>query len=558
MNAYGVPNEAPFQRVHVMVVGGGTVGLAAAAFLAEHGVRPLVVERHGGPNVHPRATGLAIRTVEILRELGAEQALNELAVDLSGAFGKTSARTIRDLDAAELPVHRATRQAMTDEASAISPSRLRGTCAQDRLDTVLLDQVTRRGVEVRYGTELIALHQNPDHVTGTLRGPAGETTVETRYLVATDGAGSTVRRLLGIRVSGPGPLGEELLNILFEADLASLLGERRFAVCQITHPDAPGLVVAIDGERRWVFHTSAAAPDAGPEECRALVRTALGDPNVEVQVVSSLRWRPQSQLADRFRHGRVFLAGDAAHTISALGAFGMNTGVADAHNLAWKLAHVLQGRAGAPLLDTYEQERRPVAATTVQQALLRLSHPDLHWDNGPGSAGRRAAVGMLNAPVVTLGYRYASTAVRGTQPILPSTEDTAANLDGSPGTRVPHVWLTSARSSDRLSTLDLVAGRWTLLAGPGGETTPTECAGPVGTTWPEASVEAARRAGTELACYRVGVDPTDPGGRFPAAAGIYPDGALMVRPDGFVAWRSPTAAGAPDLPAVLADLIGRG
>ncbi|WP_074309758.1 FAD-dependent oxidoreductase [Singulisphaera sp. GP187] len=552
------------EQVDVLVVGGGTVGLAAAAFLAKHRVRPLVAERHAGPNVHPRATGVAIRTVEMLRELGAEQALNELAVDLSGAFGKTSARTVRDLDPAELPAHRAVRRAMTEEAGAISPSRLRGTCAQDRLDTVLLDQVTRRGVEVRYGTELLALHQAPDHVTGTLRGPAGEGKVEARYVVAADGAGSTVRRLLGIPVSGPGPLGDELANILFEADLAPLLGDRRFALCQITHPDAPGLVVAIDGERRWVFHTSAAAPDAGPEECRVLVRTALGDPDVDVKVVSTLRWRPQSRLADRFRDGRVFLAGDAAHTISALGAFGMNTGVADAHNLAWKLAHVLQGRAGAPLLDTYEQERRPVAATTVDQALLRLSHPDLHWDRGPGTASRRAAVGMLNAPVVILGYRYTSTAVRGTQPVLPSTEDIAANLDGSPGTRVPHVWLTKDRpttedgQADRLSTLDLVAGRWTLLAGPDGETTPAGGAGPAGTTWPEAGAEAARRAGTELACYRVGVDVEDPEGRFPAAAGISPDGALLVRPDGFVGWRSPTAAGAPDLPAVLANLIGCG
>jgi 2-polyprenyl-6-methoxyphenol hydroxylase-like FAD-dependent oxidoreductase len=153
---------------------------------------------------------------------------------------------------------------MTEEAGAISPSRLRGTCAQDRLDTVLLDQVTRRGVEVRYGTELLALHQHPDHVTGTLRGPAGEVTVEAGYVVAADGADSTVRRLLGIPVSGPGPLGDELVNILFEADLAPLLGDRRFALCQITHPDAPGLVVAIDGECRWCSTPAPPRPTPAP------------------------------------------------------------------------------------------------------------------------------------------------------------------------------------------------------------------------------------------------------------------------------------------------------
>src|SRR5262249_5727619 len=137
-DAYGVRKEVPMERVDVLVVGGGTVGLTAAAFLAEHGVRPLVVERHDGPNVHPRATAVAVGTVELRGELGAEQALNELAVDLSNAFGKTSARTVRELDPAELPAHRAVRQGMTDENAAISPSHLRGTCAQDRVDAVLL------------------------------------------------------------------------------------------------------------------------------------------------------------------------------------------------------------------------------------------------------------------------------------------------------------------------------------------------------------------------------------------------------------------------------------
>jgi len=149
---------------------------------------------------------------------------------------------------------------------------------------------------------------------------------------------------------------------------------------------------------------------------------------------------------------------------------------------------------------------------------------------------------MLDAPVVVLGYRYTSTAIRGTEP-LPSTQDVAADLDGSPGTRVPHVWLN--RADRRLSTLDLVAGRWTVLAGP------------EGAPWREAATAAARHAGTELACSRVGVDIGDPEDRFATAAGVGRDGALLVRPDGFVGWRSPTAAGASELSAVLASLIGR-
>jgi putative polyketide hydroxylase len=521
------------EKVPVLVVGGGTVGLTAAAFLAAHGVPAVIAEKHDGPNVHPRATGVAMRTVELLRELGAEAALNEVAVDHSGSFGKTEARTLAELDLAQLPAHRAARRAQADEVEALSPARLHGTVSQDRLDEVLIGEVLRRGVDLRYGTELVDLRQHAGGVTVTFTGPTGRYEVEAGYVIAADGARSTARRLLGTGLSGPGPIGDRRrMNILFEADLDALLDGRRFVLCQITHPDAPGLFVAIDGRRRWVFHSGNATPDTPPDELRALIRTALGTGagEVDVKVVSALAWQPAAQLADRFRDGRVFLAGDSAHTVTPLGAFGMNTGVADAHNLAWKLAAVLRGTAGDALLDTYEQERRPVAATTVEQGLLRVDHQELHWNRGPEFAAARAEIGMINSPVVALGYRYTSTAVLGTEP-LPSTEDLALDLDGSPGTRVPHAWV-----SEGVSTVDLASGGWTLLTGPEGE------------VW----VSMADRSGVELTCHQIG------GGTFTAAAGIQPDGALLVRPDGFVAWRCPTLAGALELPAVLTSLLGRG
>src|SRR5262249_7966292 len=151
-----------------------------------------------------------------------------------------------------------------------------------------------------------------------------------------------------------------------------------FVACDITTPDAPGMLMAVDGVKDWIFHTGSA-----PEDCRELIRAAIGDPDLDVEVLSTLPWRMRGLLADRFRDGRVFLPGDAAHTVPPIGAFGLNTGVADAHNLAWKLAAVLAEEASPALLDTYEAERRPVAALALEQALIRLENPALHWDNGP-------------------------------------------------------------------------------------------------------------------------------------------------------------------------------
>ena len=226
----------------------------------------------------------------------------------------------------------------------------------------------------------------------------------------------------------------------------------------------PGLLMAIDSRERWVLHVPL-DPDAGesvedftPERCRDLVaRAALGVPELPVEILSVLPWRVAARLADRFREGRIFLAGDAAHVMPPLGGFGMNTGIADAHNLAWKLARTLRGQAGPALLDSYDAERRPVARFTMDQALLRLERPELHWD--PSRTAEREERGIASDVVVHLGYRYGSTAP-------PSLFDLERDLDGAPGSRVPHAWLE--REGRRVSTLDLAGPGFALLAGPKG------------------------------------------------------------------------------------------
>ncbi len=313
----------PETRIPVLIAGGGTVGLAAALFLAHHGVASLVVERQPGPSVHPRATGLGPRTVEFLRQAGLDEAVDAVAIDMSaGNLGKISAGTLAEADlpavAAAGPAHPQLGPRLTGR---VSPGVLRGTCPQNRLDAVLLPAARGRGATVRYATRLVSFEQDDDGITALLDtgdAPGGSETVRADYLVAADGVRSGVRDALGIATSGPGELGSPMVNILFRADLTAYTHGHSFVTCDITHPDAPGLLVTVDGEKEWIFHAAydpgagRGADDFTPARCRALIRAAIGAPDLEVEVVSTLPWRPRGLLADHFRAGRVFLAGDAA------------------------------------------------------------------------------------------------------------------------------------------------------------------------------------------------------------------------------------------------------
>ncbi|ATE54597.1 FAD-dependent monooxygenase [Actinosynnema pretiosum] len=516
----------------VLVAGGGSVGLLTALFLARRGVRVVVAERAAAPQRHPRAMGIGPRTVEVLREAGLHEAVDALCVDMRGSgLGMFSARTLAEAD---LPALAAAAPPRAAEFDAVSPGALRGTCPQNRLDEVLLAEVRRLGAQVRFGAELTSLDQDDRSVTAEVGGAR----VRARYLVGADGVRGAVRPAVGIGVSGPGPIGLPLVSALFRADLLDLTGGRQFIVCDVTTPEAPGGLLPVDGRHEWIYHTRF-DPSAGqrvedftPSRCRALVRAAVGDPDREVEVVSVLPWQARGVLADDFRAGRVFLVGDAAHVIPPVGAFGLNTGVADAHNLAWKLAAVLRGEAGGELLGTYGAERRPVAAEALRQSVLRLGDPSLHWARGPEGAAKRAAAGAVNAPLVHLGYRYRSSAVLGGGAEPPSTEDVALALNGDPGSRVPHAWVDGPEG--RVSTVDLVAGGFAVLAGP------------EGAAWVEAAALASGALGVPVRARVLGGGSgLVPEARWPGVAGIGADGALLVRPDGFVAWRAERAGADP-------------
>lgn len=508
-------------HVPVLIVGGGIVGLSAALFLQRHGITPLLVERHEAPSIHPRARAVSARTMELFRELGLEQAIRDAGAALAPAFGVlrgtsllgglASAPARNGGEAPQLPSH---------EASPTTGCR----CTQDLLEPVLLRAARERGGDIRFGTLLSSFTQDGAGVTATLVDVATgtETRVRADYMIAADGARGAARSALGIPMSGRGGLAY-LLNILFRADMAELVRGREFSLCRIERPDMDGLFVTVDNRDRWVFHyaydhAAGERPKDFPRErCVEIVRDALGLPELEITIESVLPWESAARVADRYRQGRVFLAGDAAHVIPPWGALGANTGVQDAHNLAWKLAMVLWGEADPSLLDTYGEERRPIARDAAEYSAALTDRRGI-MDVDSVAATMKSRSGMLGG----FRYRYASSGIieESGAPRLDLSDP-----DGSPGTRAPHAWLEL--DGERISTLDLFGLSFVLLAGERGD------------AWRDAARLAADRVGIDIAAYCVGGagEPREDGS-WRRSAGIGAEGALLVRPDGFVAWRA--------------------
>jgi hypothetical protein len=269
------------------------------------------------------------------------------------------------------------------------------------------------------------------------------------------------------------------------------------------------------------------AKDVSEKRLIEFVRAAAGVPDLSVRIDGVARWRATSDVARQFAQGRIFLAGDAAHLMPPNGGFGGNTGIHDAHNLAWKLAYVLKGLAGPRLLETYDMERRPIAKFTVEQAYTRYVTRTAPY------LGATDFQPLADDFDIELGHIYHSSA------IVADDGDAAAHADphrtcGRPGSRAPHVWLE--RTGRQVSTLDLFGDAFVLLAARGGD------------TWCRAASAVARRfPDLAIAAHVVGgADVHDPEAAFAQAYGLSQDGAVLIRPDGFVAWRAKTMIGDPE------------
>jgi len=524
-------------EVPALIVGGGPVGLCTSLLLSRFGVLSLLVERHPATSIHPRARGINVRTMEILRTWGLEHEVREAGRALENATDVVWAESLagRELRRGKVAgLHR-------ENLRPVSPTT-GCACAQDELEPVLL--ANARGYDVgsiAFGHELIGVQMDAAGVTAAVRkhSTGQEMTVQAGYLVAADGADGGVRQAVGIAAPGPGILNQQI-GIYFEAPLGHLVADRSAVLYFIENAAISGLFAAVDNADRWVFYTERppdwdqAAGGLSAGRCVELVRLAAGLPDLAVRVRSVLPWAMAAQTAQGFRAGRVFLVGDAAHLIPPVGGFGMNTGIQDAHNLAWKLAGALAGWASPSLLDTYEAERQPVARFVTEQALLNMRQP--------GRPEQFATLGLA------LGVSYVSAAVVPDGTPAPRVANPVTDYvpAARPGSRAPHAWLR--RGGERISAIDLFDTAFTLLAGTSGQ------------KWRDAAAMASHDLGVPLAAHIVGQDGDlgDEDGTWAQLYGVGPDGAVLVRPDGHVAWRSAAAGAEPraELIRVLRAVLG--
>jgi 2-polyprenyl-6-methoxyphenol hydroxylase-like FAD-dependent oxidoreductase len=522
----------------VLIAGGGLVGLSAAAFLARQGLPSLTVERLPASSPLPRAAFFHMRTLELFRELGIEQQVIEGSARDFVPDGAIIAR--ESLAGRKLGDIIGQLNAGVD---ALSPCR-RLFLNQPNLEPILRERARAGGATVLQGTEILGLSQDDEGVALTVREGGGpERLLRGKYLIAADGGHSRVRELLGIGHTGRGAFSHSV-TIYFTADLRRFVGDNAWSLVYVNNAVLHGffrlnraatagfLAVNIVGDPAIDPVAAAnAAADVSESRLIALLHAAIGDPDVPVRIDGCSRWRATASVADRFRQRRVFIAGDAAHLMPPTGGFGGNTGIQDAHNLAWKLACVLRGEAGDALLDSYETERQPVCRFIVEQAFSRYVARTAPWLRDSTKPEP-----LVDDFRIELGTLYGA-------PDQPHVDPRSSS--GQPGSRLPHFPVNHA--GHRRSTIDLTGGCVLLV-------------GRDGTAWLHAAHRhAAVGRGPALQTLQFGAGLQDAGGDYRAKLGITHGGAVLVRPDGHIAWRWPLGVARADsaLASALDSMLRR-
>lgn len=541
-------------RIPVLIVGGGPVGLSCSVMLSRHGVANLLVEKSASTTYHPRARSVNTRTLEILRQWGIEDDMQSVALPPDWTREMIYTTTLSGPELGRVK----TGSMALRPGNAISPSGYM-LSSQDRIEPILREAAESYPTsDVRFGAEFLSFEASDTGVRAEIKDrESGDTyTVEADYLIGADGVWSAVRDQLGLSLEGDVDLAYSI-NTYFKADLSPWIKDRPSSLYWIAGASRAGVLQPLDGGDRWLCQIGMASDntikDGWTEDDSARwIKEAVGDDSVPVEILKILPWAMSATVAGRFRDGRVFLTGDAVHQLPPTGGFGMNSGIQDAHNLCWKLAAVVNGWADDRLLDSYESERKSLAHENAEwsksnfQAVQRITRAAISDDPDEAKAAVEQAHHYGNWMGKEFGFGYTSAAVipDGTPP--PKVDNPAEDYapTARPGHRAPHLELMG--TNGRFSILSLFEKTMVLLAG-------TE-----GGAWVDGAIQAAN--GVPLDTWRIGPggDFEDPDGNWLSTYGIEPSGALLIRPDGHVAWRSQAGNNDPTgtIKGVLGQLFG--
>ena len=553
----------------VAIVGGGPVGLTAASLLGQLGINCTLFERNDRTAFHPKGHVVNTRTMEIFRMMGAADGVDRESLPLERHAGIGFVTSLAGDEIGSIETRSNPEWARIERSQ--SPV-LKRSCPQDRLEPVIRTHAEKfESVSLNFGCNITQLSQDDEGVTlnwETSDGKSG--TTRAKYVIAADGTRSEARDAVGVKLNGES-MGQQI-GIYFHADLWGYIKDRPYLLFWIYNATTSGVLIALDGRNRWTYNFGYSANetrhDFTEERCLELLRAVIGSDDVEIEIKNIMPWRMQARIVDSMCSGRVFFAGDAAHPLPPTGGQGVNTGVADVHNLIWKLDLVLRGMAPESLLSTYNEERRPAAKFNVEQSARNaramekkglsgmLFNDSAFLSNleGPAGAENRAklAEGIpeqrehFDYPGQTFGFFYESSLISSDGTPAPAMEVKSYTPTARPGHRAPH--LPAHLGSRDISMIDLFDfDAFTLLTGPGGQ------------AWKNAIETAHDQSLPKVNIYAVGdgLDVQTDLKAWLELYGISESGAVLVRPDGHVAWRSVGSGDRAELIAALHRSIGK-
>ncbi|KAJ9601904.1 hypothetical protein H2200_013574 [Cladophialophora chaetospira] len=520
-------SDLPVEQTQVLVIGASMVGMTLTALLAKHGVRDCIaVEKHSSTAIHPRAALFHPRTMQIYRELGLYDSMAQESTkhydEYAGIF---------DVESLAGKFRRQWLANMNAGIESLSPV-MRLYLTQQIFEPILLEKARTGGIDIRHSTELVSFCPDDAGVTALVRNrdTGQKSVIRAQYMIACDGSRSPIREALGIKMKGYGLMSHSL-TIYFKADLGKYVIGKYNGVIYVNNPTLRGffrldkagregfLVVNMVGEKQHP------ADNITDERAAEFLKAAIGaDASFEITLVA--KWQARCEVAEKYldESGRVILVGDSAHVVTPHGGFGGNTGIHDTHNLAWKLALVLSGKAGPALVtETYEKERLPVARKTVDQVFERYIKRVAPELREPYEKEGFVIEDEAEDAHLELGYRYWSRALDTDQKQSSETLENPKTATAKPGSMARHVFVQLMDSDDEeIPIADLLGESFVLILG-------SQASG-----W----IQAAQFLQTEKQFPEVKIHQLKAGSEveFCSRYGISSTGAVLIRPDGFVAW----------------------